>query len=298
MFSVRAGYGRFRREARDALELVLLPGLAAVLPWRCCFWLFKNLAQRSWLYRASSEKALAEARQRGWVQDSQRWLAERRLTTLVDHADHYLARTRSNAWMRRHVDVVGDWGMAGQAGVLMTFHWGAGLWSLRHAQAAGLRPHMLVAAVDGVPFAGRTVLHRYIRARMVTVEQAEGRPVIYVPGSMRALLDALQQGDQVLAVMDVPSDQVNVTKPVALLGVPVQVPSVLPRLAVEKRLPVTVFVMGLDLDTGRRFLRLNPLGIHADADELAAAIFSQLDQVMKERPAAWHLWSESERFFR
>ncbi len=298
MFSVRAAYRRLRREARDALELVLLPGLAAVLPWRCCFWIFKKLARQPWLYRESSEKALTEARQRGWVQDSQRWLTERRLTTLVDHADHYLARTRSNAWLRRHVDVVGDWGMARQAGVLMTFHWGAGLWSLRHARAAGLRPHMLVAAVEGVPFAGRAVLHRYIRARMVTVEQAEGNPVIYVPGSMRALLDALQKHDQVLAVMDVPSDQVNTTKPVLLLGVPVQMPSVLPRLAVEKKLPVTVFVMGLDLDTGRRFLRLKPLGVHADADELAAAIFSQLDQIMRERPAAWHLWSESERFFR
>ena len=121
MFSVRAAYRRLRREARDALELVLLPGLAAVLPWRCCFWIFKKLARQPWLYRESSEKALTEARQRGWVQDSQRWLTERRLTTLVDHADHYLARTRSNAWLRRHVDVVGDWGMARQAGVLMTF---------------------------------------------------------------------------------------------------------------------------------------------------------------------------------
>ena len=31
---------RLRREGRDVLELVLLPGLAAVLPWPVCFKLF------------------------------------------------------------------------------------------------------------------------------------------------------------------------------------------------------------------------------------------------------------------
>ncbi len=34
---------------------------------------------------------------------------------------------------------------------------GRGLWSLRHTHPADLHPHMLVAAVDGVPFEGRKV---------------------------------------------------------------------------------------------------------------------------------------------
>ena len=38
---------RLRGEARDLIELVLVPGLAAVLPWRWCFVLFRSLARAS-----------------------------------------------------------------------------------------------------------------------------------------------------------------------------------------------------------------------------------------------------------
>ena len=78
---------RLRHEARDLLELVLLPGLAAVLPWRWCFGLFKWIARKPFLYREAVGRALAEARERGWAGDEGDWLARRRLVTLIDHAD-------------------------------------------------------------------------------------------------------------------------------------------------------------------------------------------------------------------
>ena len=98
---------RVRTELRDLIELVLLPGLAAVLPWRWCFALFKALAHRPWLYRQACERALAEAKARVTIDDEARWLWTRRLITLVDHADLYLSATRSNAWLRQHVTVQG-----------------------------------------------------------------------------------------------------------------------------------------------------------------------------------------------
>ena len=46
---------RLRTELRDLLELVLLPGLAAVLPWPLCFRLFRWLACAArWLMRAAT----------------------------------------------------------------------------------------------------------------------------------------------------------------------------------------------------------------------------------------------------
>ena len=45
------GWLRLKREVRDLFELVLIPGLAAVLPWPVCFALFKRISNWRWLYR-------------------------------------------------------------------------------------------------------------------------------------------------------------------------------------------------------------------------------------------------------
>ena len=58
---------RLRVELRDLIELVLVPGLAAVLPWRWCFALFKHLARIDWFYRRTSHEALRQAQALGQV---------------------------------------------------------------------------------------------------------------------------------------------------------------------------------------------------------------------------------------
>lgn len=289
---------RVKTEARDALELVLLPGLAAVLPWPGCFRLFTHLARWQWLYAAQCNEALAQAQARGFVGcDAAAWLAQRRLVTLLDHADHYLVRTRSAAWLDRHVDVQGQWPQAGQAALLWTFHWGMGMWALRHACVSGLQAPMVLAAPAGPDFAGRAVFGRYVRARMRSVERVLGEPIIFVPGAMAGVRAALAGHKQVVVVMDVPQDQVSFTRTTPLLGKPVSVPALLPQLAVESALPVTVFYMGVDMRTGRRLLRIAGLGVHSDAKLLTDTAFAHLDHLLRTEPAAWHLWAQAPRFF-
>lgn len=288
---------RFRREGRDLLEVVLLPGLAAILPWPVAFAVFRRLAHWPWLYREACLPALAQAKERGHCPDERAWAWERRLVTLLDHADHYLFRTRSDAWMERYVQVVGDWGETGKPGLLWTLHWGTGLWALRHARVAGLRPNMVLDAPRGPDFAGRTVFGRYMRARMRSVERALERPIIFAPGAMDGVRSALERREQVAVVMDVPQDQVKVTCATTILGQPVSVPAALAHMAVAQALPVTVFSMGVDLRTGHRQLSVVPLGILADAGVLTDRAFGHLDGLLKASPAAWHLWSEAPRFF-
>ena len=288
-------WSRGRTEARDALELLLLPGLAALLPWRAAFWLFKHMAGWAWLYRGQCERALAGARSHGRVDDAARWLREYRLVILVDHADHFLSRTRSDAWLRRHVRVTGEWALQGQAGLLVTFHWGCGMWAQRHAHAYGLLPHTLVASPEGLR--GRSVLRWYIRERLRTLEQAEGRRVIHVPGPMRTLRRAWAAQEQVVVVIDVPADQVAGTLALPVLGRTARVPAALARLAVEQGVPVTVYTLDLDLITGQRHLRLYPLGVPKDAEALLRQVFAHFDTAVGARPASWHLWSEAVRFF-
>lgn len=294
---LRRTFHRLRTEFRDLAELVVLPGLAAVLPWPLCFRVFKRIAHWRWLYAASCEEALAQAQQRGWCAEPHAWLAERRLVTLLDHADHYLLRTRSARWMDRYVDVHGQWGPGGRAALLWTFHWGMGMWALRHARANGLAAPMVLAAPSGPDFVGRTVFSRYVRARMRSVELALGEPVIFVPGGMAQVRTTLAEGKQLVVVMDVPQDQVAVTRVTHLLDMPVSVPAVLPQLAVDQGLPVTVYWMGADLRTGRRVLHVAPLGVHRDAKVLTDAAFAHLDHLLRTAPAAWHLWAQAPRFF-
>lgn len=288
---------RVQREGRDLLELVLLPGAAALLPWSAGFRMLRWLARWSWLFREQCAQALNAASAHGLVADPKTWAQEHRLVMLVDHADLYLSCTRTDRWLRQHVDVHGDWGVAGQAALLVTFHWAAGMWALRQARASGLHPHMLLARQDGGGYVGRWVLQRYARARRRSVALASGRPIIQVPGSMKALRQVLKEREQIIVVIDVPPDQVNVTAPQRVLGRTVYMPIVLPRMAVDQGLPVTVFTLGLNLATGRRDLRLYTLGACNDAQVLSERIFRQFERVVYERPACWHFWSIAERFF-
>ena len=289
---------RLRTELRDLLELVLLPGLAAVLPWQICFRIFRRLARWDGLYRHTCHEALAQARMRGWALDEADWLLKRRLVTLVDHADFYLGRTRGDTWMARHLQALGSWPDATKSGVLCTFHWGAGMWGLRHARACGLTAHALVAPLDGAHFQGRAVLHWYARARTAEVARALGCPTLDVSSNLRPALRALREGEQVLAAIDVPSDQVAASEPVTLLGLRALMPKALLRLAVEQRIPVTLYLTGLDFATGRRYLQVIPVGVRTEVAALAQEVFQRLDAAIQQEPAAWHFWGEAPRFFR
>lgn len=288
---------RGKQELRDATEFVLLPGMAAVLPWRWCWPLFQRISHWPWLYGAQCREALAQAQQRGCVQDAAAWIAAHRLTVLLDHADHYLMRTRSREWMLRQVDVHGQWPQAGGAQLLWTFHWGMGMCALQHLRAHGMQARMVLAAPQGPDFAGRAIFARYVRARMRSVELVLGGPIIFVPGGMQGIRDTLSANQQVLVVMDVPQDQVGFTGVTTLLDQPVSVPAVLPHMAVKQQLPVTVFYAGLDARTGRRTLHIDALGVAQDAQVLIDRAFSHFDRLLRTAPQGWHLWGQALRFF-
>jgi hypothetical protein len=292
---------RLRVELRDLIELVLVPGLAAVLPWRWCFALFKRLARIDWFYRHASHEALRQAQVLGQVPPGTEaeWLATRRLVTLVDHADYYLAITRSDAYMRRHMRVLGQWPSPEQAGVLLSFHWGAGMWALRHAGAQGMKVHALVAAVEGAPFLGRKVLHRYAIARTAQVGVALRHSPLVISGSLRPVVQALRSGEQVLGLVDVPADQAEGSSlPITVCGMAARVPKGLLRLAFDMQVPVTVYINGFDVQTGQRFLRMEQIPSQPDLQTLADVVFQRLNGCMDESKALWHFWSEAHRFFK
>ena len=286
----------WRLQLQDLLELFVLPGLAAVLPWRLCFALYRQLAQCKGLYRSATDAAWPWAKQNMPELVQQQWACERRLLTLVDHADCVLSCTRSARWAHRHVQVSGHWPAPDKPQVICTFHWGAGLWTLQSMRQAGLSVHALAASLEGSQFAGRPVLHCYARWRTAQVVKALGHPTIDVSASLRPVLQALKNNHSVLGVVDVPADNVEASVCVPLLGRSVQVPRGLLRLAAERQLPVTLFTAGLDFKTGRRNWVIHSLGVVTDAPALFDAVFGVLNQAIEASPSAWHLWAEMPRF--
>lgn len=289
---------RLQTELIDLMTLVLLPGLAAVLPWHWCFFVFKRLARMHWLYREPCETALLQARNRGWAgTDEAHWLWVRRLVTLVDHADHYLTLWRSDAWMQKHLSVEGAWPAHEHGLLLLTFHWGAGFWGLRHAAAHGLQPHALVASLGTHAYQGRTVMSWYARSRNANVARTLGSPTIDVAQHLKQVIRALRNNHALLGVMDVPADEAKASMTIDLLGMQARVPRGLLRLAVDQQVPVVVYVTGLNTANGQRFLRINPLGVYTTVEDLATQVFGELEQLIAQEAPAWHFWAIAERFF-
>lgn len=286
---------------RDVVELILLPGLAAVLPWRLAFRILRWVAFRSsYPYRASVDAAWQQVLERGHAraQDEALWKAERRLVTLVDHADMYLSLTRNAARYRaRWLDVQGQWTPAGQAAVLVTFHWGAGMWGLYHATSSGLQPVALIESLNRAHFAGRPWLYHYIRWRLTQVRKALGEAPVDISENLRPILQALRENKQVLVVADVPADRAGSHIDVQFAGHSAKVPRPLLKLMASQRTPVCYYITGIDLTTGRRFLRIEPLGQFDDVDALAQALFARLDGLMAEKNVAWHFWDQAPRFW-
>ncbi len=290
---------RLRTELRDLLELVLLPSLAALLPWPWCFAVFKRLARWRWLYREPCEAALTQARLRGWAgTDEAHWLWVRRLVTLVDHADHYLGLWRGDAWMDKYLRVQGQWPLPGQAVLLVTLHWGAGYWGLRHLAAHGLQPHALVASLDSQAYLGRTVMRWYARARNANVARTLGAATIDIAQHLKQVIRALRANHALLGVMDVPADEAKACLSITLLGMQASVPRGLLRLAVDQRVPVALYVTGLNTHDGSRFLHIQTLGVSDSVEGLARQVFGELERVIAQDAPAWHFWAIAERFFR
>lgn len=295
MSALRRVMLRLRTEARDTLELVLLPGLATILPWRLCYPVFRWASRFEGLYRDRWAPALDQARRHGWVSDERIWARHARIIAMVDHADLWLVRSRSNRWLARHADRLGTWPAAGQSFIGYTFHWGCGFWALRDLAGHGVRAHPLVASLAGANFDGRRVFGWYSHLRNREVGKTLGTVPIDVSRELRKVVAALRANEAVLAAIDVPP-MGAASETVDFLDRRISVPRAMYRLAVERELPAVIFLCGLDFATGRRKLEVHPLGVPGEVTQLAQQVFNLLDEKVRSAPDAWHFWGSFEHF--
>jgi len=288
--------GRLRKEFRDLIELVLIPGIAIFLPWPLCFRLFRVLSRAPFLYARQAALALEQAQKMGFVQDKQKWGAAFRLVQLVDHADFYLSRFRSDRWMDRHLVVSGDsWPDPLTPFFAVSFHWGAGLWSLRDLRRHGFRTAFMFRKFSEGS-AGYVVM-KYAHWRLGEVERAgRARPIVTGPNVIERVRQTLQNGVSVAVLLDAPHTNPDNCIPAKLFGRSAQLPGGVIRFAVEKQIPVFAFTLSFDPNTGQRQLMIKGPLPSSSERELMGGLVSVFTEAVRQQPYAWHFWPYLESF--
>jgi hypothetical protein len=284
---------RIRQAGSDALECFLLPALAIVLPWPLCFSFFVWVSKHEWIFNSATTMAAKAARGRIPAADTPAWSARFRLIQLVDRADFYLSRFRSNRWLGRHMHVHGDqWPRSPFMGV--TFHFGAGLWAIRHLCQGEARASFLSARFGRATFSGRALLYLYALLRNQEVVRAGKAPVIFTGGSTGRIREAWRSGASVLGLIDVPARQTHEVLPVQFRGRTAWFPSGLLRIALAEGVPVVLFTARVSRRGGRelRIKRLDTLLI----DDLLQQVVSALEEEINADSAAWHRWADMDLF--
>src|SRR5688572_24870054 len=152
---------RLRRELRALIERFLVPILIAVLPWWLGFRIARRFAHWPWFYRERVDATIAVATRYGVVDDPKRFAFEQRLYHIIDQADLFLLKWRSDRYLDRHFDIDGDWPAGDGALITLSFHWGAGFWGLRSLRRSGRRFAILSARHDPNIWDGQSVMYRY-----------------------------------------------------------------------------------------------------------------------------------------
>lgn len=284
-----------RLELRALLELYLVPGLTALMPWPVGFRWLRFCSRFPAFYRAEWQAALAQAKNYVDVGDEALWARQFRLCKLVDHADLYLSITRSDRWLRRYVDGWNDWPTVEGGAVGLFFHWCPGFWSLRALRQQGVTISGLIAPVSRREAGGAFFAYWYGVLRMWELQRVNGRELISPAGAVRRSIKALQisetQQDTIWAcgMLDVPTGPNNPSESVTLFGHDGFFPNGLIGIAKLSRVPVVVVTCGLDLRNGRR-----DLSVHGPFDPQTPGLLQQIVDIwqarISERSWGFFLW--------
>jgi lauroyl/myristoyl acyltransferase len=100
-----------------------------------------------------------------------------------------------------------------------------------------------------------------------------------------------------VGLFDVPVEQQRNVLLTRLFGRPACLPHGLVYLAVKEHIPVVVYTLALDRETGHRRLRISEPLLMENEKVLMNALVSHLEAAITQDPPAWHNWAGVDRFF-
>ncbi len=284
---------RFLSHFRDSLECRVLPRVAGILPWRYFFPLARFLCSFPYLFQAEARASLAGAKAFGYVDSAFVWLSNHRFVRLVDQVDASISAHCEDSWLDQHLVTDGEWPTAPFVGI--TFHFGAGLWAIRHLRRKAIRSSFLSAPLHPEIFPEHPLRYAFEVGRMAETERISGKPIIYVGGSFKKLQAALAEGTSIIGLIDVLAQFFPSTQSTKFLGHQSRFPNGLIDLARHCEVPLAVFICYPNVETGRRHLFIRQINRN-DPDPLST-IIGTLENAISSAPWAWHLWPIAPDFF-
>lgn len=290
-----------RSELKCLLEQLLV-ALATLLPGRGYFHALRLL---SYLHPLFVDLQPAADRLQVWLPGQGKPRAVLHglaLHRLMDMADFYLTLRHGARWFDRHVHLKGDLPLAPTAdfaAMMCTFHYGQGFWALPFFKKAGWNCaflHLPPPPVKQVPWGGRFAAWLGYK-RIAQVERLSGASAIAVGGSIERMRTRFRDERQAVLVMpDVPSSPEQPCLEVRLLGHRARFPAGAISLAASEGVPIYLYTMALDRQSGMRHLQLQG-PIEAQSSEALAVQMAQcLERALRNDPTAWHLWAWIDHF--
>lgn len=276
-----------RRHWRDFVEQFLAPGLPLLLPHVASQRLLRRCA-RGPLFAEGVEAVTAAALAAGVAAGQADFEWRQRTARLLDMGDA-LGRAR---FARPPLDVEGDWPAPGTPFVALSFHFGTGLVGLAHLRRHGTPVAFVSRPHRRADYGAHPLRWWGARARLAGIAAACGAPVVFTGGSYAVLRERLAAGTAVCGLIDTPLPPGRGALAAELHGRRVGLPGGLIRLAREAGVPVVVFSVTPDLDSGRRRLRIEPALPADDAAAVVALAARHLDARLREAPACWYFWHE------
>lgn len=280
---------QLRTELRSLLEHFLLPACGALLPWPLAYRMLRRIARHPGLYEQEWRPALAQAGRYLPIDDPADWAWRYRTCRLVDHADYWLSRLRTRRWIARYVDRRGDWPPLATPAVGVFFHWCAGMWGVRALRLHGARSSVLAGRFSPRSMGGSWLAYLYGHLRLAELARASAAPLIYAPGTVQRSLQTLADGTWVIGTPDVPPTETRITRDVRIFGRPAHFTEGLLVIARKAGVPVVMFTLALDFDSGRRELRVcGPF--EPDDPALLQRIVDFWSGLLQEKSWGFSLW--------
>jgi hypothetical protein len=285
-----------RLELRSWISFWLLPALAVPLPWPLAYRLLRRIARHPGLYAEEWRAALAQARQFIRIEDEADWAWRYRTCRLVDHADFWLSRTRSVRWLDRYVDGARHFPHGDRSAVGVFFHWCGGQWAIRALRRSGANTAVLAGRFGTRAMGGAWLGFLYGHVRLRELARAGGRPLIYAPGTVKRALAEIAAGNWVAGTPDVPPTETALGVPVRLFDRDAWYVEGLLVIARRAGVPIVMFTLALDFDTGRRELRVGgPFDPHDPA--LLQRIADYWQGLLQEKSWGFTLWPAMPAWF-
>ena len=279
---------------RDACLLVVVPAVAAVLPWSLGWRWLRYWSRKPWgAFADAANVALPIARQWLQIEDDTVFAERMRLLWLMDGCDLYASMLRPRRTRPpRYVEQLGQWPKK-SGFIALGFHYGVGHEVLRNLAAANYDYTFVSGRWRREDYPGLPVRYWYGRLRARDIARIGGRPIAYRPGIKQTIDQTLREAAVVVGLIDLPPRLAPRQRhEVTLLGRKLSLPAGMIELAREAGVPVVPYWIEFDDDMYRRRVRI---GDPIEPDDSAAALAKVaeiLDERIRAAPYAWMLWPE------